>query len=126
MTDSIEVTGLVPAEPAVLFSAFLNGETHSAMTGGKATIEGDAFTAWDGYIWGRTLETEPPRRIVQEWRTSEFPDDAGPSRLEILLERVADGTRVTFRHSAIPEGQGVKYEQGWVDHYLDPMNEHFG
>lgn len=126
MSDSIEVSGLVAAEPDVLFRAFLDGDTHTAMTGGKATVEGDAFTAWDGYIWGKTLETEEPWRIVQEWRTSEFPEHSGPSRLEILLEQAVGGTKVIFRHSEIPEGQGVKYEQGWVDHYIDPMKKHFG
>ena len=35
------------------------------------------------------------------------------------------GTRVTFDHREIPEGQGVNYQQGWVDHYLVPMRAWF-
>ncbi len=94
------------------------------MTGGAATSEpevGGACTAWDGYIEGRYLELESPRRIVQTWRTSEFPSDAPDSRLEVRLEAVEGGTRITFVHAGIPEGQGSSYEQGWVDHYLEPM-----
>lgn len=126
MSDSIEVTGIIPTSPSVLFRAFLDGRAHTAMTGGRASVQGERFTAWDGYITGQTIGVEEPRRIVQQWRTSEFPEGAEHSRLEILLEPAPDGTKVTFRHSNIPAGQGVKYENGWVEHYLDPMKKHFG
>jgi len=127
MADAILVEGIVPAEPAAIFSAFLDAEAHGAMTGSAATDDGDGrFTAWGGYIQGQTLSTEAPHRIVQAWRTVDFPDDAPDSVLEIRLEAVDGGTRVTFAHANIPAGQGVNYESGWVDHYLDPMRAHFG
>jgi uncharacterized protein YndB with AHSA1/START domain len=52
--------------------------------------------------FGTTLELTPNQRIVQAWRTSEFPEDAPDSNVEVLLEEVAEGTRVTFLHRDMP------------------------
>lgn len=127
--ESIEVSGVVPVSPSDLFEAWLNGEAHADMTGAEASSDprvGGRFTAWGGYIEGTTLELEPPRRIVQAWRTSAFPADAPDSRLEMRFEAAEGGTRLTFVHTHIPDGQGADYQQGWVDHYLTPMSRFYG
>jgi activator of HSP90 ATPase len=86
---------------------------------------GGEFSAWDGYIFGKTLELKSDQRIVQAWRTTEFPDNAADSHLEILLEEVAQGTKVTFIHSNMPEDQVESYRQGWEAFYFKPMKEYF-
>jgi activator of HSP90 ATPase len=99
------------------------------MTGAEAHVDptlGGAFDAWDGYITGRTLALEPSRRIVQSWRTAEFEDSHEDSQIEVLLEPVGEGTRITIRHSNVPDGQ-LGYEQGgWQESYFDPMRQYFG
>src|SRR5713226_4547736 len=127
-TESFQVSGVVRAPPDRIYEAWLDSAEHSAMTGGRATIDaniGGRFTAWDGYIEGATLELEPGRRILQRWRTSEFPPGAADSLVEIRLEPLEEGTRIIFLHSEIPEGQRTKYEQEWREHYLDPMDRYF-
>ena len=109
--------------------AWLNSKGHTAMTGSAAKVTGKVggkFTAWDGYIFGKTLELEPDRRIVQAWRTSEIPDDAPDSRLEVLLEKTKAGTKVTLIHTNIPEDQVESYKQGWEDFYFKSMSKYFG
>lgn len=99
------------------------------MTGSPAEVDGEPggrFSAWDGYIFGSTLELTPNRRIVQAWRTSEFPEDAPDSLLEILLEEGSNGTTVTLIHSDLPQDQVDSYRQGWLDFYLKPMKAYFG
>ena len=124
--DVIEVSGELPTTPEMAYEAFVDPELHAAMTGAAATSETTGeFTAWDGYITGRTLEAHPGQRLVQAWRTSHFPEDAADSVLEIRFQASPGGTRVTFDHREIPEGQGVNYQQGWVDHYLVPMRAWF-
>jgi uncharacterized protein YndB with AHSA1/START domain len=126
--ESFRISDLIPATPARVYAAWLDGDEHGRMTGGAATCDaqvGGQFTAWDGYIIGTNLELAPLARIVQSWRSSEFPDDAVESRLEVLLEPEGDSTRVTILHSDIPEGQGSQYEQGWQDHYFNPMKRYF-
>ena len=128
MKNGFRVSAVFPAKPSVLYKAWLSSTGHSAMTGSaaKATARvGGKFTAWDGYIFGRTLELEPDRRIVQAWRTSEFPDDAPDSRLEISLQETRSGTKVTITHTEMPPGQADSYKQGWEDFYFKPMKEYF-
>ncbi len=128
MPDAIEVSTTLPATPRQIYLAWLSAKQHSAFTGGKATVQakvGGHHTAWDGYIEGTTLTLEPYRRIVQSWRTSEFPADAPDSRLEVRLKAIRDGTRITLVHTNIPDGQAEQYREGWVEHYFQPMKAHF-
>lgn len=128
MAESIQVSDTVPATPERVYRAWLSSREHSAFTGGKAEVDpnvGGAFTAWDGYIQGKTIELEPYRRIAQTWRTTEFPPDSPDSRLEVLLEEAKGGTRMTLVHTNIPDGQGKGYEEGWVEYYFKPMKRYF-
>jgi uncharacterized protein YndB with AHSA1/START domain len=128
MSEKFEISVVLPATPQQVYAAWLSSQAHSDFTGSPAEVDprpGGKFSAWDGYLWGVNLELEPPRRILQSWRTSEFPEEAPDSRLELLLEAVPEGTQLTLRHSNIPEGQGEEYRQGWDDNYFQPMLVYF-
>ena len=128
MLETIELSTILPVSPEKLYRAWLDSAEHTAFTGGAAIIEpqvGGAFSAWDGYIQGVTLVLEPYRRIVQTWRSSDFPETSADSRLEVLLDEVQAGTKLTLIHSEIPDGQGEEYRQGWVENYFNPMEEYF-
>ena len=126
--DSIEVSYILPVDPATVYRDWLSSKGHTLFTGSPAKVEptvGGKFSAWEGYIWGETLEMESGRKIVQAWSTSNFPDGAPPSRLEVNLESIPEGCRITLHHSNIPDGQGKDYEQGWKDNYFEPMNDYY-
>ncbi|MSP78457.1 MAG: hypothetical protein EXR67_02705 [Dehalococcoidia bacterium] len=128
MAQSLKVSAVLPAAAERIYKAWLSGKEHSAFTGSDAKVTarvGGAFTAWDGYIKGKTLELEPNRRIVQSWRTTDFYDDSSDSRLEVLLEPTARGTKITLVQTNIPYGQADEYRQGWKDHYFAPMKAYF-
>jgi activator of HSP90 ATPase len=128
MSDSFQISTLFTAEPERIYQAWMSSQGHTAMTGSPATVDpkvGGEFTAGEGYISGKTLELETPRRILQAWRTSEFPEGSPDSRLEVLLEGVAEGTKLTLIHTEIPDGQGEDYKQGWQEFYFTPMREYF-
>jgi len=97
MPDAFEISTVLTASAKQVYEAWLSSKEHGAMTGGAARIDpvvGGRFSAWDGYITGATLELEPYRRIVQSWRTIEFPADAPDSRLERgLVHAAAAGGR---------------------------------
>jgi uncharacterized protein YndB with AHSA1/START domain len=129
MKKQFTVTTTFPAPPEKVFRAWLSSDGHAAMTGSPAKVEprvGGKFTAWDGYITGKTLELKPYSRIVQAWRTSEFADTDPDSQIEIVLAAAGKGTKLTLRHSNIPEGQADSYESGWEESYFAPMREYFG
>ncbi|HSM72362.1 MAG TPA: SRPBCC domain-containing protein [Anaerolineales bacterium] len=118
-----------PARASDIYNAWLTREGHSAITGSAAEVDGRVggkFTAWDGYISGSTLELTADQRIVQAGRMTEFPDDAPDSRLEVLFEEVAGGTKITLTHSDLPADQIDSYKQGWEDFYFKPMREYYG
>jgi activator of HSP90 ATPase len=128
MKNGFTLSETFKSKASEIYNAWLSSDGHSALTGSTTSVDGSVggkFTAWDGYIFGSTLELTPDQRIVQAWRTSEFPDDAPDSRLEVLLEEVEGGTKVTLNHTDMPEDQVDSYRQGWEDFYFEPMRKYF-
>ncbi|MGZ3423729.1 MAG: SRPBCC domain-containing protein [Polyangiales bacterium] len=126
--DSIRASIVLPASKERLYEAFLDPKEHAAFTGSPATGSaktGSKFTAWDGYITGKHLELHPHDRIVQAWRTTDFPEGAPDSRLEISFAPATGGTRVTIAHDGLPAGDGERYLRGWKRFYFTPMRDHF-
>ena len=128
-TRTIRQRGFFPGvKPVELYDALLNPKKHSAFTGAKATGAarvGGTFTAWDGYITGTNLELERGRRIVQEWKTTEWPEASPPSRLLWTFAAKRGGAEVTMVHSKVPASQAAAYRQGWIDYYWTPLKEYF-
>jgi uncharacterized protein YndB with AHSA1/START domain len=126
--ESFSVSEVIPAPPDQIYSAWLDTATHSAFTGEEAMVEpfvGGRHTAFGGYSEGTTLELHPGRRIVQTWRSKDFPEGSPDSRLEVTLEETLGGTMVTILHSEIPTGQGEQYREGWVKYYLQALKDFF-
>mgnify|MGYP003379017760 FL=1 len=129
MKNEFTLVVTINSKAEKFYEAYLSSEGHTALTGSPArvdgTVDGD-FTAWDGYIQGMFLELEKNKRIVQAWRTAEFPEDAEDSIVEILLEEDHGKTKLTLKHTNIPKGQMDSYKTGWEDFYFKPMREYFG
>jgi len=126
--NGFTLSEIIAAKPAEIYEAWLSSKGHTAMTGSPAKVDGKVggqFSAWDGYIFGKTLELATDQRIAQAWRTTEFPDDAADSHLEVLLEAVSEGTKITLTHSDMPADQVDSYRQGWEDFYFKPMKAYF-
>ena len=129
MKNEFTLSEVFNSTASEIYNAWLTSDGHSAITGSTAKVDGNIggkFSAWDGYIFGTTLELMPNQRIVQAWRTTEFAEDAPDSRLEVLFEQIDGGTRVTLIHTNLPEDQADEYRQGWEDFYFKPMREYFG
>jgi uncharacterized protein YndB with AHSA1/START domain len=127
--ERFEISTFLPAPPEVVFHAWLDSATVAEFTGSPAEGDdqpGSAFTAWDGYITGTNLEIDPPNRILQSWRTTEFPVGAPDSTVEITLKARPGGTQLLLVHSGFPESQGEDYRSGWEDYYFAPLKSFFG
>jgi len=128
MPYEFTVSDFIPASPRDIYDAWLDSAGHAAMTGAEATaspVVGAPFSAWDGYIWGENLKLEPGRLIVRSWRTSEFASEGADSQIEVLLEPIENGTKITIHHSNVPDGQTGYENGGWQENYFDPMKEYF-
>jgi activator of HSP90 ATPase len=127
MAHEFTVTATIPATPREVYDAWLSSKGHAAMTGsgarGSARL-GGKFTAWDGYIMAKNLKLVPGKRIVQAWRTTEFSAADPDSQIEVSLEKAPGGTKLTLRHTKIPDGH-TTYDSGWRDCYFEPMKAYF-
>jgi uncharacterized protein YndB with AHSA1/START domain len=127
-TETVLVSEVIPASRHAIYAAWLDTRQHSAFTGDAAVIEpaiGGRHSTFGGYASGTMLELEPHRRIVLSWRSTEFPEGSPDSRLEVTLEDTAGGTLVTLLHTQIPEGQGDRYKESWIQYYLEPLKRYF-
>jgi len=128
--EAIRLSTVIPATPQMVYLAWLDSAQHSAFSGaGVSKIDpnpGGKFALSDGYITGKFISLDFGRRIVQSWRTNEFQKTDRDSRLEVHLEAVFGGTRITLLHSGLPTGTADKYRQRWLDNYFTPMKNFFG
>ena len=125
---TITLKTTIPALPEEVYEALLDPRIHSEFTGSKATGKaevGEKFTAWDGYISGRNLELKKGKRIVQEWITTEWPENYPPSRLELSFNKVNGNTELIMVHSGVPNAQKKEVEQGWIEYYWKPLRNYF-
>ncbi len=128
MPDAFRLTSTIPGLPERAYSAWLDTAAHAAFTKAGAKVDpaiGGKFSTLDGYAHGRTVDLLTGRKIVQTWRTKEFPPSSPDSRLEIQFESADGATRVTILHSSLPEGQGEKYKKTWIERYFRPMRAYF-
>ncbi len=126
--ETIKQRVIIPATPREVYEAFVDAKKHSAFTGSKATGVGRIgakFTAWDGYISGKFLELEEGKKIVQEWRTTEWPEGFPPSRFELTLREIKGGTEVLMVHQDVPAEQMEELKEGWNDFYWTPLKNYF-
>jgi len=129
MPYDFEVSDVIPATPQEIYNAWLDSDSHSDMTGAPgATVsskKGGSFSVWGGYITGKNLVLESGKRIVQSWRTTQFTKVHKDSQIEVILDAVKGGTRVTIRHTNVPDDQTSYEKGGWQDNYFDPMKRYF-
>jgi activator of HSP90 ATPase len=127
-TTTIKQKAIIPAAPQEVYEAYVDAKKHSKFTGSKATgkaVTGGKFTAWDGYIFGKNLELEGGKRVVQEWTTTDWVEGYGPSRLELTFKEVPGGTEISMVHSNVPKEQADEIAEGWVEFYWNPLREYF-
>jgi uncharacterized protein YndB with AHSA1/START domain len=125
---TIKQTVVIPASPKEVYEAYVDAKKHAKFTGSKATskaVVGSKMTAWDGYIFGKYLELEEGKRIVQEWTTTDWAEGYGPSKLELTFKKVPEGTEITMVHSNIPKEQADEFAEGWIDFYWNPLKKYF-
>jgi uncharacterized protein YndB with AHSA1/START domain len=128
-TETVLVSEVIFATRQRLYDAWLDSKEHSAFTSDTARIEpevGGRHSTFSGYATGQNLALEPHRRIIQSWRTTDFPEGAPDSRLEVSFEDTLGGTLVTILHTGIPTGQSDRYRDGWLKFYFAPMKVYFG
>ena len=129
MTFAFALDATIPASPHEIYATWLSSHGHRAMTGSaRAQISarrGGTFVLWNGYISGRNLMLVPGRRIVQSWRTTKFTKADPDSQIEVVLHKVRHGTKLTLKHTNVPDGHLHYRDGGWQMSYFKPMKKFF-
>jgi activator of HSP90 ATPase len=126
--ETIVQTASIDATPDEVYEAYTDPKKHSEFTGSPATGSprvGGRFTAWDGYISGRYVELVKGKKIVHEWRTTEWPAGYPASVVELTFKPKGKKTELTMVHSKVPAEQAEDYAEGWTDFYWKPLRKYF-
>lgn len=126
--EELHLTITLPVAPQVVYNAWLSNTGHRDFTGASAVIQarnGGNFSVCDGYITGILLKLEPPRRIIQSWRTADFHPLDASSTVELIFDAVPAGTRLILHHTDIPAGLSSQISAGWQVSYFEPMLGYF-
>jgi uncharacterized protein YndB with AHSA1/START domain len=133
-SDTIHQEVDFSAAPQRVYEALVNANEFSEFaaqsgdfTGHSATIdsaEGGAFILFDGHITGRNVELKPGKRIVQAWRTADWPEGIY-SVIKFELTPQGSGTHLVFDQVGYPRKWHDVLSGGWKSHYWDPMIKYF-
>lgn len=99
--------GMPPGAPPTRVSADAGGE----------------FSLFGGYISGRIIELVPNQRIVQAWRTANWPVGVFSIARFELLEQGA-GCKLVFDQNGFPPGEGPHLTAGWIANYWEPLEKY--
>ncbi|MDD5067196.1 MAG: SRPBCC domain-containing protein [bacterium] len=122
-TKSIRQVINFKALPHVIYELLMDSRKHSDFTGEDARInreKGGTFTAYGEYISGKNLELIQDEKIVQSWRTSDWPDEYY-STVTYSLKKTKTGTRLVFSQEGVPAGQYKAISLGWKNFYWKPL-----
>ena len=126
-TKTITQSVVLPARPAAVFAALMDGKQHAAFTGDSAGIApraGGAFRCYGGYISGITVELVRGKLIVQAWRSRGWPK-GHYSLVTFALSPAAGGkTKLRFTQLGVPARDFQAKSAGWRSHYWTPLKRY--
>ena len=102
----------------------MNSARHAKFTGEVARIDpkvGGAFACYDDYIKGVTVELEPNKRIVQAWRSRNWPKGTYSIVTFNFSRRPGGKTELKFSQIGVPTQDYADKNKGWRTHYWEPL-----
>ena len=117
----------LPARAEALYAIYLSPRAHAAVTGGKVTISarpGTRFSAFNGMLCGRTLQTIPGRLIVQAWRSIGWKKDDLDSTLILRFTPQGRNGRIDLVHANVPDHDYRGVNNGWKKYYWRPWRKY--
>lgn len=123
MRNVIRQSIVLPAAAERLFEMYLDPAEHAAFTGMPVDIAaetGAEFRAFNGQLSGTILALDPPRLIVQSWRSTKFRPDDPDSTLLLLFTPEGDQGRIHLVHLDVPDHDYEGVTEGWTKYYWTP------
>ncbi len=124
-TRNIHQEVLINAPVKEVYSMLMNPGKHAKLSGHKATVSsrgGSKFSVWGGGLHGFTLIAVPNKKIVQAWRSEEWPDHHY-TVASYTFQSVGKGTRLVFDQYGVPAVSYRSISTGWKKYYWKPMKK---
>ena len=106
-----------------VWDALVNPKTIEKWGGGPAVMEdkiGFEFSLWGGDVYGKNIEVERYKKLVQEWYGGEWNR---PSIVTISLNADGHCTEVLLEQKDIPLEEIKEINEGWRDYYFEPLKK---
>ncbi len=126
MTIHQDVT--IAAKPAEVYAVLTKSERFTSMSGREAAISTEAggpISLFGGHILGRNIELVPGKRVVQAWRSKEWPEGVY-SIVRFELTADGNGTKIAFDQAGYPADAQTHLDDGWHKMYWTPMQAALG
>lgn len=126
-TKSLRQSVTFKVRPAAVYEALMDARQHARFTQSKVRLSrkvGGKFQVYDGGLSGTNLELVENKKIVQAWRSADWPEGHF-SKVTFALAKVPAGTRLTFTQSGIPVEHYDNIKEGWHEYYWKPMKTMF-
>jgi len=124
-TKTIQQLATFGAPPMDIYEMLMDSKKHAALSGEPAALSrkvGGSFTAWGNHISGFNLALRPGHKIVQAWRTLDWPADHYSIAI-FELNAVDGGTKLNFTQIGVPAHRFEGHCRGWTQTYWTPMKE---
>jgi uncharacterized protein YndB with AHSA1/START domain len=117
------------ASPDRIYRLLADSRQHASLTGQRAEISrkvGGPFSTRGGHVKGINVDLVPGERLVQAWRTKDFPVGIF-SMATFQLSRTKDGgTELVLTHRGVPKELIPKIEKDWRKSYWEKIRKRFG
>jgi activator of HSP90 ATPase len=113
------------APAAAIYEVLVRGELFAKMSGAPAQIDAapqGEISLFGGYISGRNLELIPNKKLVQTWRSKDWPEEI-ESTVSFALAEDQGTTTLSFEHKGFPEDMAEHLEKGWHEKYWNPIRK---
>ncbi len=124
-TGKITQTVLFQASPEDVFEALMDEKKHSKFTGSPAKISrkvGGSFSVFGDYATGKNLELVQGKKIVQEWRASDW-EEGIHSIASFFISKAGNGAKLVFVQTGVPQDAVEEISAGWKEYYWEPMKK---
>ncbi len=119
---------VIDASPETIFGLLTIPEKHLTWEGTEVDLDprpGGVYRVVVAGEWvaaGEFIEVVPNERVVFSfgWDMPDNPITPGSTTVEYTLHPEGHKTRVTMRHSGLPDDAIADHTQGW-DHYLERL-----
>ena len=128
MAESLKFSVQLPVYPERVYRAWLDGGEQRKITGKAARVagqEGSDFSLLDNGVEGKILSLTPHDKVVQSWRTPNFPAGSPASQVELRFEPTCTGTELVLEHTGIPDGQSQQMLKLWENELFRPLQRYF-